>query len=237
MKAKNKMACSLMVGASLMTLISCGGSSNGSSDPSPQTQQETQGNYTATLAPINETVDNNQGRGLSTITVNDDVIRIRVAMAAVPGGITHMQAIQTGGSCPTATADLNSDTFVDVIEGVPSYGAVLIPLDGELASQNAGANGSPTSSALGVYDYDREASLSAMTTDLQAVDDMPNDSVVKLPPGEALNLAGKTIVVYGISNNVTLPGTVSSVDGMPSNATLPIACGVITRVTTEDETP
>lgn len=152
-------------------------------------------------------------------------------MIGTPASITHVQHIHSLSACPTMARDVNADGFLDVVEGVPDYGPILIPLDGDLNSQAGGTATNPMANRSGVYSYSETASLARMLADLQAPDVDTTDVVIKLQPGEDLNLAGKHFVVHGVPASTNLPDSVASIHGLPGEATLPIACGTITRVT------
>jgi len=133
------------------------------------------------------------------------------------------------GPADQAAAFLLPEQFtdlVDVIEGLPKYGPILVPLDSDLSSQAAGTF--PTASNGGTLHYHQSADLNAMLDDLHAVDPNTGDAVIKLQPGEALNLAGRHIVVHGVALSTPLPATTASLGTAPPQATLPVACGEIT---------
>src|SRR5690606_5670068 len=154
-------------------------------------------------------------------------------MQGVPGIVVHAQHITVGSSCPTETNDVNNDNYVDVIEGVPNYGLILIPLDGDLEDQDDGSHGFPRASSAGTYSWSKTASLSRMIADLQDAEVDLEDGLTKLN-GSELNLAGKVVIVHGVNSNSNLPDTVGTIDDFRSHQSLPIACGVIERVEEED---
>ncbi len=225
----------LSVGA-LALMVSCAGDTgDGSSEAPQQQQQEDEGVYSASLTTLNSSVAG-ASAGTAKIAVVGDKMAVTIQMNGVPVRISHLQHIHSGSACPTAAADTNADGFVDVVEGVPSYGPILIPLDGDLRSQAGGMNSSPVASSTGTYTYFRTVSITDMLTDLRAPDTDDADAVAKLAPGEELNLAGRHIVIHGVPASTTLPATVQSIKDIPAQATLPIACGVIERETVSTET-
>lgn len=184
--------------------------------------------YRANLSPLNAGVDG-QGAvsGFAMIMVRGDTITVQVHASGLAAG-PHAMHIHTGTSCPTSAADVNNDGFIDVVEGIPAYGPILVPLDSDLSTQAAGMFPSPNNG--GILHYRASTSLSAMLADLHAPDPNPNDAVVKLAPGEDLNLAMRHIVIHGVAASTALPSTVASLPGAPATATLPVACGAITQV-------
>jgi hypothetical protein len=222
----------LALAGSLTLVVACG-SDNDDDDPIPQAEnppqeaEDWQGSYRAILLPVNPTVSPNVS-GTALVSREGDNFRVRVSVDNAPQAI-HMQHIHTGTACPVAAADVNGDGFIDVIEAQASVGNVLIPLNGDLSSQSAGSQYWP----FGNYNYDRSTSYDLMLADLRAPDENPDDSVVKLGPEENLNLEGRVVEIHGVAQNANLPETVASKDGMPAHRTLPIACGVLTRVEAE----
>ena len=109
------------------------------------------------------------------------------------------------------------------------YGPIIVPLDGDLLTQAGGIEGYPTADQAGSYFYSQTANLEDMLNDLRAEDENPDDPIVKLGEGEELDLEGKHVIIHGVPESVELPDTAASVLGLPANATLPIACGIIER--------
>jgi hypothetical protein len=197
------------------------------------------GNYEANLHVLNarsqsgldpDPEDGARGvaRGKAYFTIRDGQITATVSALGIEGGMIHPQHVHAAANCPPASADVNHDGFVDVIEGVPFYGPILIPLDDDLTSQ---ANGTfPTASGLeGRLSYQSSASFAAMLADLNAPDPNTSDAVVKLD-GAPLALATRHVVVHGVDPNTPLPSTVASLPGVPAFLTLPVACGEIRRI-------
>jgi len=185
---------------------------------------EAQGTYTATLGSLNANANGGTGvTGTATLTIKGDMLNVTVDAHGLSPNVMHMMHIHTGGSCPTAAADANHDGYVDVIEGVPSYGLILVPLTSDLTHQGAGT--SPMSDANGNLHYTASVSMTTLLADLHLPQADPSSPVVKLKAGEALNLAAREIVIHGVAMN--LPSTVQSLPGAPANATIPVACGSI----------
>jgi hypothetical protein len=184
--------------------------------------------YSADLQPLNPGVGYRDVKGQAKFQiVNGQFVAMDEAVGAQPGMI-HPQHIHAAAQCPPPSADVNHDGYVDVIEGLPFYGAILVPLDSDLSNQAAGTfpfvgnNG-------GALTYRQSVPLTALLGDLNAPDPDPSDAVVKLN-GAPLNLASRHIGVHGVALDTPLPSTVASLPGLPAQLTLPIACGEITRV-------
>lgn len=215
-------------------VVSCGSDDDDDDDGIvPQLEQE-QGTFRATLTPLNSDVSGSTS-GTADFLIDGDTFRATVMVNGAPMAL-HAQHIHTGSTCPTMAADANSDGFIDVVEGVPTYGPILIPLDGDLSSQDAGASDFPSGSS---YNYEQETSYAAMLGDLNLPDPNSDDALVKLE-GNLLNLEGRHVVIHGVMESEDLPDSVASISDLPNHVTLPIACGVIQRVSEEapvEETP
>ena len=138
-----------------------------------------------------------------------DVNGAEPADGAFPEGL-HPQHIHEADRCPDMTADVNGDGIVDVIEGVPFYGAIMIPLDGSLADTSSQVATFPLAAGdRGTYTYSATASVSALEATL----------------GHPLALATRHVVIHGMDLATPLPASVASLPGVPAQLTIPIACG------------
>ncbi len=225
--SRNKFA-AVLLGATMLTLVSCGDDDNNSTTPQQQ-QTVVDGTYRAVLVPVNGSVVANVS-GTATLTIDGDNVKAEVNMANGSGG-THHQHIHTGSACPTATADTNADGVIDGVEAAATTGQILIPLDSEIAAQALG-NNFPSGAS---YSYTESASYSLMLADLRLPDLNPNDSTTKLGSGDELLAEGKVVEIHGVPAGTSLPATAAGMDGMSAAESLPIACGVLVRI--PDETP
>jgi len=179
--------------------------------------------YTVQLQALNTQVAGNVSAS-GEITVTGDQLTARIDASGMDDTL-HPQHIHLVASCPTMADDANGDGYLDVIEGAPSYGLILVPLDDDLSSQAAGSSGFPTGSS---FSWEETTSMSVLMADLQAADPDSGDPVVKLDAGESLDLAGRSVVIHGVADE-DLPETVQGLGGLPGNVVLPIACGTIIK--------
>jgi Cu/Zn superoxide dismutase len=177
---------------------------------------------TATLTAMN----GEGATGTATISLTGDQFVARVVMTGTDTSLVHRQHIHAAAACPTAAADTNSDGFIDVLEGLPFYGAILVPLDGDISSQSAGATTFPSADSNGEYIYADTASFATMLDDLTDADPDPNDPIVKLTSSD-LDVDSRTVVIHGVADTTTLPATVLSLPGLTPQQSLPVACGTI----------
>ncbi len=181
--------------------------------------------YLAPLQPINEAVNEKPVTGAAVFVVDGNQINAYVRARGVEPNMMHRQMIHVGGECPTAQADENGDKVVDVIEGIPSYGLVLVPLDDKLAQ--TAENEYPRAGGEDKLDYGSFAAFEELESNVTGPDKNPEDPIVKLEKGEKLDLAGKTVVIHGVSKDKGLPESVQGVAGVSPHLSVPVACGII----------
>jgi hypothetical protein len=182
----------------------------------------------ADLKPLNPQVGFGSVRGQAKFQIVNGMFVAMDEATNVQPGMIHPQHIHAAASCPPPSADVNHDGYIDVIEGVPFYGAILVPMDSDLTNQAAGTFPFVNNQG-GALHYHASAALNAVLADLNAPDPDPGDAVVKLN-GAPLNLPGRHVVVHGVALDTPLPSTVASLPGLPAQLTLPVACGEISAV-------
>ena len=155
--------------------------------------------YTAPLSALNSSGVSGQ----ATVTVQGNQLTVAVDAQGAEAERVHAQHIHgfesESSGCPTAAADTSS-----VSEGAPSYGGILVPLDGSLDDAEGLGDLETFPTGNGSYAYER----SIMTGELDVNDDRSFDD---------LRLDDHAIVVHG-----------RTVDG-EYKATLPVACGTLSR--------
>jgi hypothetical protein len=225
---------SVVLSASLLSLVSCGNDDSGKklSVETNQQRQETQGLYTANLTSLNNSVAGTPS-GLVTFGVEGDEVTATITVDGAPAQVIHRQSIRTGNGCPEASSDVNGDGFIDIMEAEAVSGKIFIPLDSDLNSHTGGSN-YPVARSSGKYFYNESASLSSMIADIFAPSEGADSAIATLAAGEDLNFSGRTVMIQGVAMTNTLPETVATRDGLTTQATLPIACGVLTRIPNTD---
>lgn len=173
--------------------------------------------YTGTFAALN----GSGVAGVADIAADDveDAFSVSIEVGGIAPSITHAQHIHADATCPTMADDANSDGFLDVIEGVPSYGGILIPLDSDFSDQGAGDF--PTATAAGEIDYTQTSTFAAVDASVRGDDE---DAFVELDGTDPLAPQTRTVVLHGVVETTDLPGTVQTLEGLPATATLPVAC-------------
>lgn len=230
----------VILGASMLSIIGCGDNAkkNKTQNPLMENQQtirenSDEGTYRANLNALNAKVAGHTD-GHAELKIMNGRLSVEIHVEGSPAEIVHVQHIHTADKCPTMKADVNNDGYLDVVEGVPAYGPILVSLDGDLSSESAGAAGFPVADRTGSYFYSESVSYEALREYLMKPDPNPNDAVVKLE-GDRLNLAGRHIVIHGVPESTNLPDSVASLGDIPSHVTLPIACGEIVKVNDQEQ--
>lgn len=232
MKKKSKLDkfTPLVIGTAMLTLVAACGSDdddNGSSQV-PQQEQSQEGTYRVVLSPVNADVAGS-AKGTGEFSIAGDEFRASMNVSDALAA-THAQHIHIGTSCPSGASDTNQDSFIDVVEASTSAGGVLVPLDADLRSQDAGA----TYPAGANYNYVESASLLAMEVDLRLPDTDTSDIFVKLGLDDPFTLEGRVVIVHGVPASTSLPPSVQGAGDLSPQQALPILCGVITRVQEEE---
>lgn len=204
-------------------LAGCG---KGYPDKDGVQEEEAIAQYHAPLKPLNTKFGTYSGK--LSITIMDNQFWARMMFHGPRTGYMNAQYIHFGHRCPTMNDDTNRDGYLDFMEAHAVVGDILIPLDTVLETQLKGMNLFPKLKRNNSFYYSEAANFARMMSDLRAEDLFPNDMMGKLD-GDNLDLAARVVLVYGVSEERNLPVSVSSFNGYPNQASLPIACGVITE--------
>ncbi|HEY0752165.1 MAG TPA: CHRD domain-containing protein [Chitinophagaceae bacterium] len=97
--------------------------------------------YKATLNSLN----NSGAHGTATLWLDGNMLTVKIEAMGLEPNKLHPQHIHgfaddsRNATCPSMTADTNGDGLVDLVEGLPSYGPVLLEL-GPLPTADAMGN-------------------------------------------------------------------------------------------------
>ena len=159
--------------------------------------------FTANLNPLN----NSGVTGKATITVENNTLTVNIWAEGLEPNMVHPQHIHgfkannRNSTCPAPSDDKNGDGLVDLVEGLPSYGPVLLEL-------YLPVDEFPKADADGKIHYERTFSLG----EVEFEEEGQVISYADLKP-----LQNRAIVLHGMT-----------VDG-EYIATLPVACGMIMK--------
>jgi hypothetical protein len=201
--------------------------------PQKQEHQEERVKYEAKLSSLNNSVAG-LVNGEVSVSIKKDVFKVSISLYDAPPGIIHQQYVYTSDVCPTLANDFNQDGFIDYIEALDAAKTILIPLDNELSSQIPEGH-YPVTNSSGNYFYTQSTSMSRMIKDLRGSDPKSNDDISKLNSRDHFNLTGRIVIVHGVDHTNELPPSVATKGNIPSHRTLPIACGVLIKVTENKE--
>lgn len=192
----------------------------GDTEASPNRQEARAQVFRAQLRPLNGDVSHRPVTGHATVRIADGRFTVRVRARGLEPGIPHPQHIHgkaglAEGDCPDRSADENGDGLVDVVEGLPDYGAIRLTLDGDLTD-------GPGTQASSLPRADNEGG--AITYEASAPAEAVRSGVDEAFGGYDLALQNRHIVLHGVDPATDL-ATARSIGDLPAWLTLPVACG------------
>lgn len=225
---------SMMICSTLLSACSkSGGGSSSSPAPSKDVdplETEMYGTYQAVFAPLNKTVSGHLSGSLTLVREREELIA-DVRLSNAPSKTMHTQTIHIGATCPTDADDFNMDGYVDGEEAAATHREVLIPLDDDISSQRMGLGTYPVTDDYGSYFWSRATKFEKLMEDLHEEDINHTDEYVKLGSEKSLTVGTKVVIIRGVPESTPLPETVKGYGRLTPHQALPIACGVIRKVT------
>ena len=176
--------------------------------------------FHANLMPLNASVGGG-AKGTVTLKIDNDTLTIDAHVRGLSPGMhmIHIHGFTVGdkaASCAGAAQDKDGDGIIDLIETEPVSGTTLIPFHDQPATLKIPSDKYPVANASGEFTYRKTVSLSEL-----------NAALKKQFGIDGVQLNKRVIYVHGVPDTSHLPATVGSLPGVPANATLPVACGVI----------
>jgi len=181
--------------------------------------------YKAELSALNEKAAGSAASGEATFTISGDRLTIRIRAKGVSPNMEHLQHFHgfaksdRTSRCPTARDDKNGDGIIDIVETEPAAGTTMVPFDVDPVGMSAVNDTFPRAGAGGSYSYEKTVSLKALEA-----------AFAKQFRGQQLGLDRRVVFLHGVPTTTKLPVTVASLDHLPAQVVLPIACGEIRRV-------
>lgn len=215
----------LIVAAGVVAFAAgCNSSSNKNSGENTATattsQQEV---YEAQLTPLNSVVTGRQTTGEARFVISGDTMTVTIDVKDAPPNMEHWQhfhgfANDSMAMPATIKDDKNGDGIIDVVETGAASGTTMVPFNQLPAKMDVGSDTYPTADSSGSYHYEAKIPMDS----LQA-------AFSKAFGGSKLDLDKRVLYIHGVPTSVKLPKTVASIANIPSNVTLPIACGMIEK--------
>ena len=224
---------SLIIAIGLMSGCNKSESESVKSVPAPEPlplEVEFDGIHQAQFAPINKQFSGHLNGSLTILREKDDFIA-NVRFSGGPRSVLHTQNIHIGSRCPSMDDDTNNDGIIDGEEGAAVYKEIIIPLDDDLSTQWLGLGTFPVSDEFGFYQWSRATSYKKLLKDLFEEDINLRDDLIKLSSNKVFSLNQNVVVITGIPVSQELPETVMGKGRLTKHQALPIACGVIRKVT------
>lgn len=211
----------------LLVLGSCGKDSDdksslGVTSFAEKEEPMKEGEYVAFLRTINSSVNGYIPFGRAELSLKEDELKV-VTYLDDDQRVMHIQRIHTGNRCPTLEDDLNKDGYIDIVEAEKSLGEVILPLDNDLSSREAGEGKYPIGSS---FTYTRSVKWSGLIEDLQR----PYKEGYMVLEEDQLNLENRVILIHGTSYSSLVPNTLATHDGIEPHLSVPIACGIIKSI-------
>ena len=182
--------------------------------------------YRASLFQINPQQAMTVASGNAEVVLHEEDNRVEITLLGMGlDGVSHPSFIWSDRGCPTRAADANDDGIVDIAEGRIAYGNILLPLDGDITTQNM----EPVTFPFGTAPiYGSSAVLIDVLDAVDGPDTDENDFFVSLELGEDLALDTRTIVVHGVSANTLVARPLAAgMQGLNLPSTVPILCGTL----------
>jgi hypothetical protein len=179
--------------------------------------------YVAQLHPLNEKITGAKTSGWARLVVNGNRLTITIDVKGAPPNIEHWQHFHGFkddriAACPTASADVNHDGVVDIVETEAVAGTTMVPFNAAPAQMQVASHTYPKADSSGTYHYEQSVPLDSLKAAFKKA--FGNDN---------LDLANRVIFIHGVPADAHLPSSVASLGEIPARVTLPIACGKIER--------
>jgi hypothetical protein len=140
---------------------------------------------------------NGRSKGHYLIWIKDNQFYVRIIFSKAPKNSRIHQYIHAGSQCPSLAVDRDGDRMINLFESMAISGPVLIPLDGNLASQREGIDWFPHTDKTGMYYYSRSASLKLLLDDLASWNKGDEiDILTTLSKSNLLALHKRVLILY-----------------------------------------
>ncbi len=179
--------------------------------------------YVAMLTPLNTSITGLKTDGEARFNFDGDEMIISIKVKDAQPGEVHWQHFHGftdnhAASCPDASADVNHDGVIDIVETEKAAGTTMVPFDADPAGMDVAHGTYPRAGDGGSYEYESRVSMKAL-----------DKAFRKAFTDADLDLDRRVVMIHGVSEATKLPSTVASLGTIPARITLPIACGRIVK--------
>lgn len=179
--------------------------------------------YTANLKPLNADKLGTSASGVANFETSDGKLKTVIDLQGLPPSMAHLQHFHgfadKGATCATAKQDANGDGYIDLLETEPVSGVTMLPFHAHPATLEIPSDTYPVADSDGKAHYEHVDDVAELE---RALHDKYETS--------GLNLVERVVIVHTVPNDTKLPDGVKSLPGVPSQVTIPLACGKIEAV-------
>jgi azurin len=178
-------------------------------------QEET---LVGTFDPVNSAETRQNPIGDVRVSREGDAYTISMTVDGLSPGmhLAHIHGFAESdpqeAACAGPLADENGDDYVDLVETRSVSGVTLVPLTDEPASLSLQSESYPTASAEGQVTFETTVAAAALGEALQSDLSTP------------VALERRVIYLHGVPEDLPLPDSVQTLEGVPAHVTLPVAC-------------
>jgi len=178
--------------------------------------------FVATLTPQNPELAGRRITGTASFVARSDQLDVTLDVRGLTDG-THIAMLQgfveeRDAACPTRQADRNRDGILDAAETSTTAGQPLVPLNFRMSTLGIASDDYPDARN-GRLLLEHSSSRSDLLASLEAEYGI-----------RRLAIENYAVVVYGVSELSNVPSTAHPLANATSWQSVPIACGVVTRI-------
>lgn len=179
--------------------------------------------YTAELTALNSEVTDSETSGEAEFKVSNGTMHVTIDVKDAPADMQHWQHFHgfpdgSEANCATENSDENDDDIIDVVETEESSGTTMVPFNENPADMDLGDDTYPEADEDGNYHYEADIPMDKLT-----------EAFADAFDGGEINLDKRVLYIHGVPDDANLPESVESIEDIPSEVTIPIACGKIEK--------
>jgi len=180
--------------------------------------------YEADLETLNADVTGSETTGKARFVARGNTLSVTIDVKNAPANMEHWQhfhGFENGdqAKCPSDDQDENGDGIIDLMETEAVSGTTMVPFNDAPEGMEIPTDTYPVAGEDGDYHYE-------VDIDLEDLQDAFGDAF----DGQDINLDKRVLFIHGVPADTDLPSSVKSLDPVPAQTTLPIACAVIKKV-------